>query len=250
MRPRLSWSVPRRLPHGPVGAALVSLGGIEMTNAFQGHLVSPPVAVALAALTVANAASGVALLPDVCRVDSCKLFKATSLVQYCLSYELVRFSLDFGAAAAPLDAMCGCFLLASLLSMARDASVFPGAVRYVILLGTVAASTFVIYPFQMALDSADWYQLLGCWPDQHAAMATYVYGPACVLVAVIMFCATLFERDLIGGRSLAFVATLMPLTLVATVIAQDVYFGTSSTQQLILGVPETDPVQLLNILRF
>jgi hypothetical protein len=108
-----------------------------------------------------------------------------------------------------------------------------------------SACTFALYPLQMGFWPNHWYSELLKWPDQHAAMATFVYAPVCTSLALVMFCATLFERRLIGPRAIVALAVSIPLLLAGTVIGQDVYFGSTSTQQLLLGVAASDPTPLI-----
>ena len=123
----------------------------------------------------------------------------------------------------------------------------PANLKAAWAVGVVASSTFAAYPLQMGLFPSRWYHLLTQWPNQHHAMATYVYAPVCTFIALVMFFATLKERGLADSRALAFLAAAMPLLLVATVTAQDIYFGSTSTQQLLLGVEASDPTPLVRI---
>jgi len=242
---RLRWNVPRALPHGPVGIALTTLGAVEVQRAFSGELVSPPVAVGIAALGAANAWSGTRLLAP--RAPTTPHFRAIAVVQYCLSYMTVRLG-PCDILPAWADVACGATLLATLAYLAylvtHDVRL-PAAVRALVGVGVACACTLAGYPLQMGLAPDVWHKTLAHLPDQAAAMATFVYAPTEWLIANLMFAATLYERRRIGDAAVALLALTAPALLIATVIAQDVYFGDTSTQQIVLNAPHTDPTELV-----
>lgn len=73
-------------------------------------------------------------------------------------------------------------------------------------------------------------------------MASFVYAPTVYLISIVMFSATLYERRKIGTLALSALALAAPLLLVLTVMSQETFFADTSTQQLILGLAETDPI--------
>lgn len=244
---RLRWSVPHILPHGPTGVALISIGSVStMQTIHSGTLVSPEVAIAIAGLAMANAWSGNQLLPSHLSDINTKrvMFSLVSQVQYCLSYELVRFAcFDTGTWLQPVDAACGIFLSLLLARLYRGARALQSPVKDLVAVGVVAALTFACYPIQMGFFPETWFPLVEeIFVDQHAAMASFVYAPTLTLISFVMFAATLYERKKIDDYALSVITICVPVVLILTVTFQEILFADTATQQLVLGVPMSDPV--------
>lgn len=245
---RLRWNVPHSLPHGPLGCALISSGGYEMWDAFHGNLCSPQLGVLIGCLTVANAYSGIKLLSSSSSssiTSTSRMFHLASLFQYCVSYEMVRFSLPFQSFLNQylfcLDASCGILFVYTFLSMIRTVLEIESiGVKFVVCVGVLMASSFTFYPLQIGFFTSSWIDSISSYSNQEMCMATFVYAPTCVSVSLIMFFATLYGRKIIKDRELSFLSFSLPILLICTVLCQDGYFGDTSTQQLILGLPESD----------
>jgi len=142
----------------------------------------------------------------------------------------------------------------SLLNLVSKMKNSDAAVRSLISIGIALASTFVSYPLQLSYRSSSSSSYLSDffaqYPDQGPAMSSYVYVPTATLISLIMFAATLFDRRIIGERGILLCAASIPVTLVANLLAQDIFFPTSSTQQLILGEEEfMNPTPAIHKLR-
>lgn len=242
----MRWLVPKRFPHGLIGSVLAVVGGANVFGTIRhGRLVTPEMSILIAALAIGNAKSGTALLTS--SSSSSSLFRTMSDVQTCLSYSLVRFAcFQTGEWLAPLDALCGVYVIVLLIRLVSHVLACKPAVRPVVLAGTVSASSFCCYPLQMGFFPRTWYPLVRTtFTDQHSAMASFVYAPTIWLISLVMFCATLYERKKVGDATLVILSALAPSLLIVTVLSQDTFYTETSTQQLVLGVPGTDPTRFL-----
>ena len=113
-------------------------------------------------------------------------------------------------------------------------------------IASACSLTFSLYPFQFLLLGTPWWKtVLEVYPDQAIGLAEYVYCPTQLAVSVIMFCVTLEQRRYISERFLkTLLLILPPVLLISTVIFQELYIPKTSTQEIIIGFPFTNPVNL------
>lgn len=260
---KLNWQTPRRYPpHGYSGILTTFLGVYLTIKAmFFGQLNDTPTLLVFTVALIANARSG----SKIAIGEKAKPFKYIARFQFSMGWNCIRFTepiiallslgptqllplLDFSAALN--------FILVqiSLLNLVSKMKNSDAAVRSLISIGIALASTFVSYPLQLSYRSSSSSSYLSDffaqYPDQGPAMSSYVYVPTATLISLIMFAATLFDRRIIGERGILLCAASIPVTLVANLLAQDIFFPTSSTQQLILGEEEfMNPTPAIHKLR-
>ena len=223
----------------------MSLGSVSTIHTIQSEtLLAPEVAIVIAGLAVANSWSGNQLTSSSSSDTRSVMFSLVAKIQYCLSYELVRFAcFDAGAWLQPFDAACGMFLAVLLARLYRDAQTLQSQVKNLVTIGVVSALSFTFYPIQMGFFPETWYPLIdNVFVNQHAAMASFVYAPTLTLISFVMFAATLYDRKKINDYALSVIAFCMPLLLVLTVTYQEILFSDTSSQQLVLGVSISDPI--------
>ena len=69
------------------------------------------------------------------------------------------------------------------------------------------------------------------------------------ILALIMFAATLVDRNLLSSKNAQALFIFPVLILIGTVISQEIHMPSTSTQELIIGIPYSNPVVLYNALK-
>jgi hypothetical protein len=274
----LRWRTPASgLPHGLSGAVSVALGTPLVAAALSGragsiwHLDRKPLAQAPEGLlsgavhlyllaTLVNAVGGYWLSSSAGQLAA-NMFRVAAVTQICL----VWFAWRFWNLAAPAlhgahdpwplqaaDKLAALALLASIAAMAATIRSAAKALNTMsgpghLAIGAGCASLFLLsgYPLQLAFGGgALWYKcVLEQYPMQREAFVHYVYVPATWAFAIMLFGATLLMRKIISDTTfgVAFVGLIL-LTLLSTVVTQELWMPFLSTQKLLIDCPgQTSP---------
>merc|ERR1719336_2107750 len=111
--------------------------------------------------------------------------------------------------------------------------------RGALFVGCLAFGLLAFYPVQLAWGGQEWWDCVRDeYPDQSAAMPAYIYVPATMTFAALIFGATLLVRRIISEATFGVAILGFTLaTLLATVLMQEVYFPVVSTQRLYIACP-------------
>lgn len=197
-------------------------------------------------LAFLNAVSSVPLLPK----DSVRrsLFIESIRFQSLLSYmgmrvfytnEFLQFTDGFVTQQ---------FILATInmwfLSNKVPEDVNPIGFKFIILV----ASILGLYPLQFAIGGPDFIlDFYEKYPDQALAFSKYVYCPSQLVVMIIMFGATLLQRNMIRQQDMKQWIVILPvLIFFSTIVSQEIYIPYTSTQDIIVGIEYTNPIYLFH----
>eukprot|EP00889_Picochlorum_renovo_P008521 jgi/Picre1/35551/NNA_003012.t1 len=141
-----------------------------------------------------------------------------------------------------VDRGMACLMVATLFSFGlaiwRNRMIDTG-IKIGCLCGVGALTLLSGYPLQYAFGSSmDWWnRVLDNYPLQANALVYFVYIPACCVVSIIMFAATLYNRKILGTTSFALLVFCSVFgILLTTVLSQELYIPCISTQKLLIDV--------------
>lgn len=141
-----------------------------------------------------------------------------------------------------VDRCMACLMVATLFSFGvaiwRNAMIDTG-IKTGCLCGVGALALLSGYPLQYAFGSSmDWWsKVLHAYPLQGNALVFFVYIPACCVVSIIMFAATLYNRKILQTTSFALLVFCSVFgILLSTVLSQELHIPCVSTQKLLIDV--------------
>ena len=247
----LHWLDPfKALPHGFSGLGCVSIGIVLIIAALAGDIrvTSHPFLQGLYAYaTFANAAAGLFITGRAPKHFQ-GVFARTAVFQMCLVYYVARFMPGFPGGGTllitALDMAVAAFTVLAIFSFAVfGIQHMPPTIAVALLIGSVALALLAGYPLQLAILGDEWWQCVQvAYPMQAIAMVAYIYIPATWAFAVMLFGSTLWNRKIIGDLALGLgFAGLVIVTLVSTVLMQEVHLPDVSTQMLWLPCPAPPP---------
>mmetsp|Transcript_104717 Transcript_104717/g.333105 ORF Transcript_104717/g.333105 Transcript_104717/m.333105 type:complete len:290 (+) Transcript_104717:89-958(+) len=246
----LNWlSLPSRLlPHGLCGAVSLLCGSVLVAGSIVGSYAAVrswllPLYLAASAATAAAGLLLVGRAPSFARSP----FKYAAVFQLCLVYHAWRF---FENRRAPPLLLDWIFAAATVIVVALFAAVSAMTVladqpevAVAIVIGSLALLLLAGYPVQLALGGEEWWTCVQeRYPLQALGMVAYIYVPTIWTFSAVIFGATLLLRKVVSSAVFAGVfVVLVLLTLVGTVIAQEVHLPSpASTQRLYLPCPEPE----------
>jgi hypothetical protein len=247
----LHWLDPfKALPHGVSGLGCVGIGIVLIIAALAGdiRITSHPFLQGLYAYaTFANAAAGLFITGRAPKHFQ-GVFARTAVFQMCLVYYVARFMPGFPGGGAllitALDMAVAAFTVLAIGSFAVfGIQHMPPTIAVALLMGSFALALLAGYPLQLAILGDEWWQCVQvAYPMQAIAMVAYIYIPATWAFAVMLFGSTLWNRKIIGDLALGLgFAGLVIVTLVSTVLMQEVHLPDVSTQMLWLPCPAPPP---------
>jgi len=244
----LNWfSLPSRvLPHGLCGAIGLLSGAVLIFGSVVGSYTFIRSWIFQLFLT-SSAASAIAgfLMAGRAAKEFHQIFRFAACFQLCLIYHSWRFfeyrappstTLDWLASLMTLI-IIGAFAIKGMIILtempAASASIFVGCLALLLLAG---------YPLQVAAGGEEWWTCVQeKYPMQALGMVAYIYVPTTWTFSAMMFGATLLSRKIIGNVAFGLgFAGLIMLTLVGTVLMQEVHMPIVSTQRLYLPCPEPE----------
>ena len=243
---KLDFIKPKYSPHGLFGAASLGTSGCLTIGALSGHDCSPEVIQVSSALIALNALSSIPLLSK--NTLRKTLFTQTIRLQCALSYLSIRvFYNDDCLAFFDLLSFMAIFLgLMELWNVSETQKDFDIPLKCAV----ICSSTFSMYPLQFALLGNSWWlSVQETYPTQALAFAEYVFTPSEFILALIMFAATLVDRKMLSSKNAQVLFIFPVLILIGTVISQEIHMPSTSTQELIIGFPYSNPVVLFNSLK-
>ena len=241
----LNFIKPKIAPHGLLGATAIVANMATTTSGITNIDIPPEFMQFTSYLSLFNAMSSLFLLP---RNDCIRrsLFVESIRFQSVLSYMGIRvFYLDelftFTDGFASQQFLLSMFNMWKLSDKVPD-DVNPIGFKFIILL----ASLLGCYPLQFAILGTDFItQLYEKYPDQALAFSKYVYCPSQLVTMIIMFSATLLQRNIIQTKDMKLWFIMLPVIVFAsTVTAQEIYIPDTATQDLIINLSFTNPVYL------
>ena len=244
---KLNFFKPRLTPHGAFGVASLGTGGCVTVCALNGNILSPEVLQISSSLIVLNAISSIPLLSKSQNIRN-KLFVQSIRIQCALAYMSVRvfYNNEFLTAT---DYTCFFIILFSLKELWRLSNLQQDF-DFALKCGVICSASFSLYPLQFAtLGSTWWSHTQYLYPQQAIGFSEYVYLPSEFVIASIMFAATLIERNLLSIQKAQILFVVPSFMLLSTVISQEIYMGSTATQELIIGVPLSNPIFLYKLLQ-
>lgn len=170
----------------------------------------------------------------------------THILSY--AYQLVRdgpqteFPVLHSGIPTMVDRGMACLMVATLFSFGlaiwRNRMIDTG-IKIGCLCGVGALALLSGYPLQYAFGSSvDWWnRVLHAYPLQANALVYFVYIPACCVVSIIMFAATLYNRKILRTTSFALLVFCSVFgILLSTVLSQELHIPCVSTQKLLIDV--------------
>ena len=243
---KLNFWKTRYVPHGALGVASLTSAGTVTLSSLSGHQVMSEFVHISSALIILNAVSSIPLLSnsDSIRKD---LFVQSILIQCALAYMSIRVL--HNDALFELSDFC-CFLtITTALHNIWVSSSKLDEFNIQIKSAVVCASTFALYPLQFSLLGQNWWSYIqSIYPEQAVGFSQYVFVPSEFIIALIMFAATLVDRNMLSIPQTRTLFVLPILILVGTIVAQEVYMPSTATQELIIGVSLSNPVTLFKML--
>lgn len=233
---KLNFLTPKPLPHGVLGISSIATNSLITYFSYNGQLANENFIYVSSALTALSAVSSLKLLPKKNTLRT-TLFRESVSLQCVLCYMACRVfsseNLEFSD-----------FII--VISLCKMFATFITQPYTELKIASACSLTFSLYPFQFLLLGTPWWKtVLEVYPDQAIGLAEYVYCPTQLAVSVIMFCVTLEQRRYISERFLkTLLLILPPVLLISTVIFQELYIPKTSTQEIIIGFPFTNPVNL------
>ncbi|CAK0888067.1 unnamed protein product [Prorocentrum cordatum] len=102
----------------------------------------------------------------------------------------------------------------------------------------------------LALSGDEWIAcVVDRYPKQLQGLSGYVYVPATVMFAAMLFGGTLLERKIISGLQFAQIfGGGVGVVILTTVLSQELHIPFVSTQRIILPCPEAEPGSLLDVI--
>lgn len=237
---KLNFFKPRPLPHGTLGISSIFTNSLITYSSYTGDLVDENLVYISSMLTVLNAVSSFKLLPKDNSLRT-ELFRESVNLQCVLCYMACRVfsseNLEFSD-----------FII--VFSLCKTFISFLIQPYIELKIASLCSFTFSLYPVQLLVLGAQWWTaVLESYPDQAIGLAEYVYCPTQLAVSIIMFGVTLEQRMYISENFLKLLLLVLPpFLLVSTVVFQELYIPETSTQEIIIGLPFTNPVKLLTIL--
>jgi len=246
---KLHYLKPTGSPHGLCGAVQLLIGVYLMKHSLTGDL-SPflsgslllplywicGITMSVGALRITNQAQKILR----------RIFKYSAVLQLVLIYFMYRFSWYHVAATDPLDKVMGPVFLLTVCSLVHSAYSLGG------LFGLFAASLYLtmftvagyVGPLtvygQQYVDCLDEH-----FPMQSVGFVAYVFGPITTVYSLCIFMVTVVTRiniEKYGYWRAVFTFGVPVFGIIAvTVLVQEVFIPTTSTQRLIIFCPRPEP---------
>jgi hypothetical protein len=236
---KLDFFKPKPLPHGSLGVSSIFTNTFITYSSYSGHLVNENLIYISSIFTVLSAVSSLKLLPKNNSLRT-ELFRESVSLQCVLCYMACRVFSNENLELSD-------FIIVA--SLCKTFAYFLLQPYMELKIASLCSFTFSLYPIQLLVLGAQWWNtILETYPDQAIGLAEYVYCPTQLAVSIIMFGVTLEQRRYISESFLKILLLILPpFLLVSTVIFQEVYIPETSTQEIIIGVPFTNPVNLFTI---
>lgn len=237
----------------------------EYSNTSNSYSRIPAPVLVFAGVALINSISGYQLSPKATHASQI-IFRNCAMLQIGLCYFIVRFLPHFtvlwrylleeefvsrnGTRTSTtmivlwkqwlwiMDAILTGILLYSNLAFWRNSTAYAWKKSKIIVIaasvGSMAIMLLSVYPVQLVWNGQEWYECVQTrYSHQASGMVGYIYVPATVTFAMILFGATLNQRKIVSDVAYGLSsAVIVCVCVVGTVLSQEVHIPYVSTQRI------------------